>query len=148
MPGGPPLKSDAPETPAASDMDISPLASRSVLLVLGLTAVACVRPASVRVPDGPPTVRGAVVSVRHSATATGILVRPAGEACGLQAVADAQTRVLERSASGAVTEVGIGAVAVDDTVEVYVDGPVLESCPLQGRAGTVVLVARGEAASG
>jgi ribosomal protein L19 len=54
---------------------------------------------------------------------------------------DARTRYLERGPSGALRGIGRSAVAVGDTVEVYVEGPVAESCPAQAYAGTVIRAA-------
>ena len=87
-----------------------------------------------------------MASVQHSATASGVLVEPepgAGAACGIQATADAETRYFRRAASGALEALGAGAagsLAVGDRVEVYVSGPVAESCPVQGRASAFILV--------
>ncbi len=125
-------------------MDLARIVPFFVLLVLGLTLAVCASPGALGVPDGPPTVRGAVARIQHSATASGLLVEPGGGACGLQATADAGTRVVRRDASGRPVPVGtgaegVGALSVGDSVSVWVDGPVMESCPMQGRAALVVV---------
>ena len=127
-------------------MDLVRIVSSFVLLVLGLTLAVCAPPGALGVPDGVPTVRGAVVRVQHSATASGLLVEPGGDACGLQATADARTRYVRRDASGRRVPLGTGAegaraLSAGDTVSVWVDGAVRESCPIQGRAAVVVVEA-------
>jgi hypothetical protein len=114
-----------------------------VLLALTLTLAACIPEPAIQLPDAPPTVRGTLAEVRHSATASGLSV-DGGEACGMVATADAETRVLRRGADGVLRLVGdgapaVGALEVGQTVAVWADGPVMESCPVQGRAGTVVV---------
>lgn len=116
---------------------------RTAPLALVLALAACTPPAPLYAPSGPPTVRGTVTSIRHSATASGLMVEPGGGACGMQATLDAETRVYRRSASGALTLASVGAITEADRVEVYAAGPVQESCPLQGRAGVVVIGAAG-----
>ena len=124
-------------------MSTIPLAGRAALpLALLLALPAC----SAFGGDGPQPVgdlvlTGVVASVQHSATASGLLVDPPeGTACGIRATADAGTRVYRRTPRGLEALSGAGALAVGDRVEVYVDGPVAESCPVQGRASTLVLV--------
>ena len=93
-------------------------------------------------PVGDLLLTGVVAEVRHSASASGVLVdAETGDACGIQATADAETRVFRRAASGALTTLpNAGAIGVGDRVEVYVDGPVAESCALQGRASSLVVL--------
>ena len=94
---------------------------------------------------GEPYVRGAVEAFAHRATASSLLVRGgpgSREPCGISATADRQTRYLERDQSGTLRQTDRSAIGIGDTVEVYVEGPVAESCPVQGRASVVVRVAR------
>lgn len=109
--------------------------------------VAACAPTAPPTPDGDPLVIGPVESIEHHGTATAILVRAAAgsrEPCGIQARADARTRIFTRSRSGALEPARLAEVAAGDTVEVYVDGPVAESCPVQGRAGAIVRRAGGD----
>lgn len=109
-----------------------------LVAVLPACSSASDRPAA---PAGDLYLTGVVAEVQHSATASGLLVDPpAGTACGIRATADAQTRVFRRDVTGALAEATVGAVEVGDRVEVYVDGPVAESCPVQGRASSLVIV--------
>ena len=113
-------------------------------LLLGLLMSACTAfPLSH--PTGSLSVHGTIVSIRHSATGSGILVDPGDGTCGLQAVVVDQTRVVRRTASGETRTVGVGAEGVGtltegDRVEVYVDGPVVESCPLQAHATAIIVM--------
>jgi len=115
------------------------------LLVLLATLAACSSTAPHDGPSGDLYMTGVVASLQHSATASGVLVEPlpdAADACGIQATADAETQLFERTEAGTLTLVGTGAagLAVGDRVEVYVEGPVAESCPVQGRASAFVRV--------
>lgn len=125
-------------------MNLVRIVTSSVLLVLGLTLAVCAAPGALGVPYGPPDVRGTLAEVRHGATASGLTVEPGDGTCGLQATADAETRYLRRSADGRLTPLGtgaegVGALAIGDVAEVWVEGPVMESCPTQGRAAVVVV---------
>ena len=113
------------------------------LSLLGLWILACSAPAAPQGDSlGEPLVRGEVGSVDHRATASGILVSAlpgSREMCGIAATADSATRVYRRGASGELSSAAVKDVAIGDTVEVYVDGPVAESCPVQGRADAIVI---------
>ena len=88
-----------------------------------------------------PLVRGPIESITHHATATGMVVRAAPgsrEMCGISATVDHATRIQRRTAAGALAPAALAELEVGDTVEVYVSGPVAESCPVQGRADAVV----------
>jgi hypothetical protein len=118
--------------------------NRLATLSAALVLAACARAPVSGAPDGEPYVRGPVASFTHSATASNLSVRAgpgSREQCGISATVDARTRYLERGRSGALRSIERAAVAVGDTVEVYVDGPVAESCPVQAYAGAVVRVA-------
>ena len=124
-------------------MDTTRTVSAFVLLVLSLTLAVCASP-PLAPPEGAPVVRGTVAWVRHSATASGALIEAEGGACGMQATLDAGTRVLRRTRRGALSWVGegaagAGALAVGDAVEIWADGPVIETCPMEGRASVVVI---------
>lgn len=114
-------------------------------LVLACTApAACARSSVLDAVPGEPYVRGPVESFTHHATASRLLVRAgpgSREACGIAATVDRRTRYLRREPSGTLGQMDRSALVVGDTVEVYVEGPVAESCPVQARASTVVLVA-------
>ncbi|PAP75977.1 hypothetical protein [Rubrivirga marina] len=119
-------------------MDLVRIVTSFVLFVLSLTLAVCASATLPGVPEGPPAAAGVVASVRHSATASGVLVET-GAACAFQAVADAETRVVRQEPSGRIVPAAIGAVAEGDSVAVYTDGTVMESCPLQGRAEVLVV---------
>ena len=118
----------------------APMARSPLLALLALTACSSTSPHDL--PPGDLYLTGVVATLQHSATASGVLVEPlpGGPACGIRATADAETRVLARDGSGGLSRLGTGAagLAVGDRVEVYVDGPVAESCPVQGHASAFV----------
>ena len=114
----------------------------AVLALLG----ACTRARGPEAPAGEPFARGPIVSITHHATASSYLVGAmpgTGEQCGIAATADGATRYLSRVGTGPVRAVERAALSEGDTVEVYVDGPVALSCPPQGHATAIVLVAVG-----
>ena len=80
----------------------------------------------------------------HRATASGLVVRPeagASDPCGIAATVDGGTVYFRRAAPGGdLSPSALAEISVGDTVEVYVSGPVAESCPVQGRAATIVVV--------
>lgn len=111
-----------------------------LIALIGVAACGGVSPADPA--PGDALVRGPVESIDHRATASGILVRAAPgsrEMCGISATVDARTVYLQRASTG-LRPASLTDLEVGDTVEVYVDGPVAESCPVQGRAATIVIV--------
>ena len=114
----------------------------AVLLMLG----GCTRAGSPEPPAGDPYARGPIVTITHHATASSYLVGAmpgTGEQCGIAATADSATRYLSRVPPGELRAVERSALSEGDTVEVYVEGPLALSCPPQGRASAIVLVAEG-----
>jgi hypothetical protein len=94
-------------------------------------------------PAEEPYVRGAVLDLQHRATASGMLVEGgpgSREPCGIQATLDATTEYRTRARDGSLSEGSLADIVVGDTVEVYVEGPVAESCPVQGKAARIVKV--------
>lgn len=119
-----------------------PANTHGLVLVLVPLLAAC-GAASTLEPAGSPYVRGPVESITSRATGTGLLVRAgpgSREPCGISASADAGTRYLRRTPAGELERARLADVQVGDTVEVYVEGPVAESCPVQGKASAIVLV--------
>ena len=118
---------------------------RGGALSLAILLGACRRGASAELPPGEPYASGAIESITHHATGSGILVRPAPgspDACGISATADDATRFLVRTGTGAPRPLDRSELAVGDLVDVYVDGPVALSCPPQGHATVIVRVGR------
>jgi hypothetical protein len=123
---------------------MSPFPKLFAVLALGVVA-ACARTTVLGAPAGEPYARGPVEAFTHRATASNLLVRGAPgsrESCGISATVDARTRYHQKDGSGELRTIARSAVAVGDTVEVYVEGPIAESCPTQGYASAVVRVMR------
>ena len=115
---------------------------RSMSAVLACALLAACAGSSTLVPPEEPYVVGPVESISHHATASSLLVRAgpgSREPCGISATVDASTRYYQRSA-GSLQPITLARIAVGDTVEVHVEGPVAESCPVQGYAATIVRV--------
>jgi hypothetical protein len=96
-----------------------------------------------------PLVRGEVLALDHRATASTVLVGGTpgtGDPCGISATVDGESRVLRHLPGAAREPSTVAQLAVGDTVEVYVGGPVAESCPLQGRVDSLVVVGGGASA--
>lgn len=106
---------------------------------------ACTATSALQPPDQEPYVRGSIVSITHRATASTLRVEGgpgSREPCGIVATVDAETRYLTRTPAGTLGPGSLAALSEGDTVEVYVSGPVMESCPVQGRASSIVLIGR------
>ena len=134
--------------PGGSARHMTTAASAHWLTLAALLAAGCAGTSHVDLPPGEPYVRGPIGSVTHRATASNLLVRGgpgSREPCGISATVDARTTYLVRDASGAVRPGTLAELAPGDTVEVHVEGPVAESCPVQGYASAIVLVGRAAA---
>ncbi|HEY0154008.1 MAG TPA: hypothetical protein VGB92_18490 [Longimicrobium sp.] len=122
----------------------APFSRLAALLALA-AAAACARASQLEAPAGAPYARGPVETFTHRATASNLLVRGgpgSREPCGISATVDARTRYYQKQASGELRSIPRSAVVVGDTVEVYVEGFVAESCPPQGYGSAVVRVTR------
>jgi hypothetical protein len=107
----------------------------------GSVLASCAGTPAIEPPDGEPYVRGAISSIEHRAAGSGIRVEASPESrepCGIVATADASTRYLVRTPPGELEEASVAQLAVGDSVDVYVSGPVAESCPVQGYAAVIV----------
>lgn len=117
--------------------------ARPVLALAAILLGACARTSPVDAPLGEPFASGPVESLDHRATGSRLLVRAgpgSRERCGIAATVDARTRYVQRTAEGALQPIPPSELAIGDTVEVYVRGPVAESCPPQAYAPVVVRV--------
>jgi hypothetical protein len=113
-------------------------------LVLSLLLAGCA-PATV-VPTDPPDIAGTITGVLAPATADGptrvrIEANPAEESGSPKMVLAVErgTRILERTSATETRPVGIDALRVGERVRAWVSGPIMESYPSQGSAGTIVL---------
>lgn len=123
---------------------MGPLSKLTAVLAI-TAAAACARTSALGTPAGAPYARGPVEAFTHRATASNLLVRGgpgSRESCGISATVDGRTRYFQQDGSGELRTIPRSEVAVGDTVEVYVKGPIAESCPPQAYAPAVVRVAR------
>jgi hypothetical protein len=117
-------------------------------LALALTVASSVScsPASIA-PDRPPDIVGTITSVQPPTAPDGptrvrIEANPSEESGSPKMVLaiGPETRLLDRRDGDESRDVAVGALRVGDRVEGWVTGPVMESYPSQGTAGTIVLV--------
>lgn len=120
------------------------------LLLLCLSAATLLTACSSSDPLDDPSdalVIGPIAEITPSGVNMRLLVEAgpgSNEPCGIWATVDAETDYFRRDGD-ALIPLGTGPsgaeqVEVGDTVEVYVDGAVAESCPVQGRASSLVLL--------
>ena len=119
------------------------------ILASAIVLAACA-PAAI-VPDHAPDIVGTITSVQAPPTPEGrtrvrIEANPAEESGSPKMVlaVDRETRILDASGGGEMRRVGVEALRVGDRVRAWVTGPIMESYPSQGTAGTIVV---GEAAA-
>jgi hypothetical protein len=89
-------------------------------------------------------VRGPIEQFTDETAEARIIVQDGTEpsgACGIVASVDRRTRYLQRVDSGNLRLISLADLSRGDTVEVYVEGIVLQSCPAQGYASAVVRIA-------
>lgn len=123
---------------------IAPLLKLVAVLAFTATA-ACARTSTLGAPAGAPYARGPVEAFTHRATTSKLLVRGgpgSRESCGISATVDGRTQYYQKDGTGELRTVPRSAVAVGNTVEVYVEGPVAESCPPLAYGSAVVRVSR------
>ena len=119
---------------------------RFMRCVLALTLPVAGCAPSALVPEEAPDIAGTITSVLAPATADGptrvrIEANPAEESGSPKMVLAVErgTRILERTSGAETRAVGIDALRVGERVRAWVDGPIMESYPSQGTAGTIVL---------
>lgn len=115
-----------------------------VLVVLGSAVLgSCTNRSAPPKSERKPYVRGPVASLGDRTTGSGLLVQAdpkSREPCGILATVDNETRYLLRSRAGALRSASLEDLREGDTVEIYVSGTVMESCPVQGYASSVILI--------
>jgi hypothetical protein len=114
--------------------------SASSALCLALVATACASPRPHEA-AGDPYVRGPVETISTDGPSATIFVRAgvgSREPCGIVATIDSQTCFFRRDPGGALVPGALSDLQRGDTVEVFVTGPVRESCPVQGYASAIV----------
>jgi Protein of unknown function (DUF3221) len=87
-------------------------------------------------PDGEPTYSGAVIETGDGV----VLVRSDGDACGIWVKGADSVRVLRMSAGGTYSPASWDDLEPAQNVDLWIPGPIAESCPMQGTAEAVVIV--------
>jgi hypothetical protein len=113
----------------------------AVGLATTLALVACA-PGST-VPAGDPSIRGTITSITPAPSGGSILVEAPGTAefdyDKASVWVTAETKLLRLDADGKTTRITFDDLAGDQTVDVWFEGPVAESYPVQASAGTVLV---------
>ena len=109
---------------------------------LALPALAVARlllSACAGVPSDPPSITGTVVQVSPAGDGETILVTGSGQVDKASVLIDARTVLLRQEAGGGTSALLLSEIVTGSRVSVWFDGPVAESYPVQGHAGTVLL---------
>jgi len=115
-------------------------AIRLALLVLMVAGTAVLATAcAAGVPTGQPAITGLVSTVSGSGDGTTILVTGSGQVDKASVSIDARTVLLRKTDAG-TSALLLADITAGARVSVWFDGPVAESYPVQGRAGTVLLL--------
>ena len=104
-----------------------------VLMLAALLLTACAG-----VPTTPPGITGTVGTVSPAGDGATILVTGSGQVDKASVFIDARTVLLREDASGTSAAL-LSEITAGSRVSVWFDGPVAESYPVQGHAGTVLL---------
>jgi len=105
------------------------------LAVTALLATAC----AAGVPTDPPAITGLVSTASGSGDGTTILVTGSGQVDKASVFIDARTTLLRKTDTG-TSALLLADITAGARVSVWFDGPVAESYPVQGHAGTVLLL--------
>jgi hypothetical protein len=87
-------------------------------------------------PGGKPAYSGVVIETDDR----GVLVRADGDACGIWLRAGDETRVL-RVRSDDYDEIAWEEIRPGEAADVWISGPIAESCPMQAEADAIVVSA-------
>jgi len=109
------------------------------LALPALALAALLLTACAGVPSGPPAITGTVARVSHAGDGATILVTGSGQVDKASVLVDARTVLLREEAGGATSALLLSEIVAGSRVSVWFDGPVAESYPVQGHAGTVLL---------
>jgi hypothetical protein len=102
------------------------------LAVLLLTACA-------GVPSDSPAITGTVDRVSQAGDGATVLVTGSGQVDKASVLIDARTVLLREEVGGGTSALLVSQIVAGSRISVWFDGPVAESYPVQGHAGTVLL---------
>ena len=69
-----------------------------------------------------------------------LLVRAEEDACGIWTAPEEGARVYRTTGDGRVEEIGWADLRTGESVELWIPGPIAESCPMQGAAEAVAVL--------
>jgi beta-N-acetylhexosaminidase len=110
--------------------------SASLLLALVVVAALALTACGPSTPSGAPSITGVIRQLTVTATGATLLVTGAGDIDKASVTVGADTRIL-RTKDGRATTIPVTELQAGMNVEIWFDGPVAESYPVQAHAGTV-----------
>lgn len=119
---------------------------RQVLaVVVGAVVAGCSVLTGPDLPDGDPAIEGVVVAsdVRPPTapeSSTVHVKRANRDMCGIIFVIGEETEIFRRTPVFGLEGSDLDAIRSGDRVKVWSTGPILESCPAQGRADAILIV--------
>lgn len=108
------------------------------LVVAALAVASCGGGVPARTPD----ITGVIRQVTDHDGGLTVLVSGASDIDRISADVDAKTVLLRQTADGGVETATMGEVTPGRQASLWIDGPLAESYPPQGRAGTLLLLPR------
>jgi len=111
----------------------------ATLALPALALAALLLTACAGLPSDPPSVTGTVAQVSQAGDGARILVTGSGQVDRASVLLDARTVLLREKAGGGTSALLLSEIVAGSRVSVRFDGPVAESYPVQGHAGTVLL---------
>ncbi|MDO8964119.1 MAG: DUF3221 domain-containing protein [Coriobacteriia bacterium] len=103
------------------------------LMVVGVLVLSACGPST---PGGPPSITGVVRQMNVTPTGASLLITGAGDIDKASVTVGSDTRIL-RTKDGRMITVPLSELQAGMNVEVWFEGPVAESYPVQAHAGTV-----------
>ena len=104
-----------------------------------LTLAGCGGSDAAAPPERPPEYTGVL---EESDGEGRLLVRAEGDACGIWTAPEDDARVYGATADGAYEEIGWDDLRTGSSVDLWIPGPIAESCPMQGAAEAVAVTGR------
>jgi len=111
--------------------------TRFLALPLALLALAaCGENDAAAPPERPPEYAGVIEETDGEGR---LLVRAEKDACGIWTALEDDARVYRPTGADGYEEIGWGELRTGESVDLWIPGPIAESCPMQGAAEAVAV---------
>ena len=111
-----------------------------IALVVALLVFALAGCGGADEPAGPPERPAEYEGILEESDGEGrLLVRAEGDACGIWTSPEEGARVYRTTGDGGVEEIAWADLRTGESVELWIPGPIAESCPMQGAAEAAVV---------